>query len=115
MPSVVRVHADSEHCTAEYTILVRSDLKGHGLGWPLMELMIDYPRWRSAVHSQSAKRPPQRISAASLSRPNVLTKLVACSCTAAVWRSLVANLDFATQLAYVAINATESGPLWRGR
>jgi acetyltransferase len=42
--ALVRVHADSEHCTVEYTILVRSNLKGHGFGWLLMELMIDYPR-----------------------------------------------------------------------
>jgi acetyltransferase len=44
MLGVVRVHADSEYRTAEYAILVRSDLKGHGLGWQLMELMIDYAR-----------------------------------------------------------------------
>jgi acetyltransferase len=30
--------------TGEYAILLRSDLKGHGLGWKLMELMIDYAR-----------------------------------------------------------------------
>src|SRR5262249_3561950 len=41
---VVRIHADSEYRTAEYAILVRSDLKGHGLGWLLMELMIEYAR-----------------------------------------------------------------------
>jgi acetyltransferase len=41
---VVRLHADSEYRTAEYAILVRSDLKGHGLGWLLMELMIEYAR-----------------------------------------------------------------------
>jgi hypothetical protein len=41
MLGVVRVHADSEYCIAEYAILVRSDLKGHGLGWLLMELMIE--------------------------------------------------------------------------
>jgi len=34
---------------------------------------------------------------------------------AAVWRSLVANLDLATQLTYVPVNTVESGPLWRGR
>ena len=44
MLGVVRVHADSEYRTAEYAILVRSDLKGHGLGWMLMELMIEYAR-----------------------------------------------------------------------
>jgi acetyltransferase len=44
MLGVVRVHADSDYRTAEYAILVRSDLKGHGLGWLLMELMIEYAR-----------------------------------------------------------------------
>jgi acetyltransferase len=44
MLGVVRLHADSEYRTGEYAILVRSDLKGHGLGWLLMELMIEYAR-----------------------------------------------------------------------
>jgi RimJ/RimL family protein N-acetyltransferase len=44
MLGVVRIHADSEHRSGEYAILVRSDLKGHGLGWLLMELMIEYAR-----------------------------------------------------------------------
>jgi acetyltransferase len=44
MLGVVRIHADSEYRTAEYAIVVRSDLKGHGLGWLLMELMIEYAR-----------------------------------------------------------------------
>jgi len=40
----VRLHADANYETAEYAILVRSDLKGRGLGWRLMEIMIDYAR-----------------------------------------------------------------------
>lgn len=44
MLGVVRIHADSDYRAAEYAILVRSDLKGHGLGWLLMELMIEYAR-----------------------------------------------------------------------
>jgi len=44
MLGVVRIHANSEHRSGEYAILVRSDLKGHGLGWMLMELMIEYAR-----------------------------------------------------------------------
>jgi acetyltransferase len=42
MLGAVRIHADAEYQTGEYAILVRSDLKGHGLGWSLMELMIEY-------------------------------------------------------------------------
>ena len=41
---VVRLHADTAHVTGEYAILLRSDLKGHGLGWALMELMIAYAK-----------------------------------------------------------------------
>jgi acetyltransferase len=39
---VVRLHSDSRYETAEYAILLRSDLKGKGLGWALMQLLIDY-------------------------------------------------------------------------
>jgi acetyltransferase len=54
MLGVVRIHADSEYRTAEYAILVRSDLKGHGLGWLLMELMIEYARAEGlqSIHGQ---------------------------------------------------------------
>jgi acetyltransferase len=41
---VVRLHADPDHRNAEYAILLRSDCKGIGLGWALMELIIDYAR-----------------------------------------------------------------------
>jgi RimJ/RimL family protein N-acetyltransferase len=41
---VVRLHADAVHETAEYAILLRSDLKGRGLGWSLMQLMIEYAK-----------------------------------------------------------------------
>lgn len=41
---VVRLHADPERETGEYAILLRSDLKGQGLGWALMRLVIEYGR-----------------------------------------------------------------------
>lgn len=41
---VVRLHCDPDHQTGEYAILLRSDLKGRGLGWSLMEIIIDYAR-----------------------------------------------------------------------
>jgi acetyltransferase len=44
MLGVVRIHADSVYESGEYAILIRSDLKGRGLGWLLMELMIEYSR-----------------------------------------------------------------------
>jgi len=39
---VVRLHADAERESGEYAILLRSDLKGQGLGWALMKLVITY-------------------------------------------------------------------------
>ena len=45
MLGAVRLHADAEYDRGEYGILVRSDLKGHGLGWRLMKIMIEYARW----------------------------------------------------------------------
>jgi acetyltransferase len=44
MLGVVRLHADADYVSGEYAILVRSDLKGHGLGWLLMQLIIEYAR-----------------------------------------------------------------------
>ncbi|HLZ01169.1 MAG TPA: bifunctional acetate--CoA ligase family protein/GNAT family N-acetyltransferase [Bradyrhizobium sp.] len=41
---VVRIHSDSNYENAEYAILLRSDLKGRGLGWALMQLIIEYAR-----------------------------------------------------------------------
>jgi acetyltransferase len=41
---VVRLHADANYVSGEYAILIRSDFKGHGLGWSLMQLMIEYAR-----------------------------------------------------------------------
>jgi acetyltransferase len=39
---VVRMIADPDYSRGEYAILVRSDLKGRGLGWRLMQHLIDY-------------------------------------------------------------------------
>jgi acetyltransferase len=41
---VVRLHSDSHYEKAEYAVLLRSDLKGKGLGWALMQLLIEYAR-----------------------------------------------------------------------
>ncbi len=42
MLGVVRLHANADYDRGEYAVLVRSDLKSHGLGWLLMQMMIDY-------------------------------------------------------------------------
>lgn len=39
---VARLHSDSMYEQAEYAILLRSDLKGRGLGWALMQMLIEY-------------------------------------------------------------------------
>jgi acetyltransferase len=44
MLGVVRLHANANYDSGEYAILVRSDLKGGGLGWQLMQLIVDYAR-----------------------------------------------------------------------
>jgi acetyltransferase len=41
---VVMLHADPNHETAEFAILVRTDFKGRGLGTALMKLVIRYGR-----------------------------------------------------------------------
>jgi acetyltransferase len=41
---VARLHSDSRYEQAEYAILIASDLKGKGLGWALMQLLIKYAR-----------------------------------------------------------------------
>lgn len=42
----VRIHADPDNDRAEYGILVRSDMKGQGLGYGLMLEILDYARSR---------------------------------------------------------------------
>jgi acetyltransferase len=51
---VVRLHADPDHRNGEYAILLRSDRKGTGLGWALMELIIEYARKErlTRIHGQ---------------------------------------------------------------
>jgi acetyltransferase len=44
MLGVVRLHSDANYDSGEYAVLVRSDLKGRGLGWLLMQLIIEYTR-----------------------------------------------------------------------
>jgi len=41
---VARLSSDPEHETAEYALLVRSDLKGRGLGWAMLHRLIDFAR-----------------------------------------------------------------------
>ncbi|WP_298577427.1 bifunctional acetate--CoA ligase family protein/GNAT family N-acetyltransferase [uncultured Luteimonas sp.] len=45
MLGAVRLHADANYQAGEYGILVRSDLKGQGLGRQLMTIMIEVAGW----------------------------------------------------------------------
>jgi acetyltransferase len=42
--AVARLMADPDYTRAEYAVIVRSDLKGHGLGWQMMQHLIAYAR-----------------------------------------------------------------------
>ncbi len=44
MLGVVWLYSNSIHEIGEYAILLRSDLKGRGLGWDLMQLIIEYAK-----------------------------------------------------------------------
>jgi acetyltransferase len=46
MLGVARLHNNAADDAGEYAVVVRSDLKGHGLGWQLMQLIIDYAKSR---------------------------------------------------------------------
>ena len=41
---VVRIHSDSVYESGEYAILLKSELKGRGLGWALMQMIIEYAK-----------------------------------------------------------------------
>jgi acetyltransferase len=43
---VVRITADPDNVEAEYAVMVRSDMKGQGLGFALMTAIMDYARSR---------------------------------------------------------------------
>jgi len=44
MLGVVRLHLDRDRRGGEFAVIVRSAFKGHGLGWLLMQRIIEYAR-----------------------------------------------------------------------
>lgn len=44
MLGVVRLHLDADRRGGEFAVIVRSAFKGHGLGWLLMQRILDYAR-----------------------------------------------------------------------
>ncbi len=57
---VARALADSENIDAEFAVLIRSDLKGLGLGRVLMEKIIDYCRLRGTKQLSGMTMPTNR-------------------------------------------------------
>ncbi len=51
---VARMIADPDYTRAEYAVLVRSDLKGRGLGWRLMQHLIAYAKAEKLVELHGA-------------------------------------------------------------
>jgi RimJ/RimL family protein N-acetyltransferase len=47
MLGVVRLHDDPSGESAEFAILVRSRLKGHGVGWLLMQRMLEFSKHKN--------------------------------------------------------------------
>jgi RimJ/RimL family protein N-acetyltransferase len=62
---VVRLHTDESREAGEYAILLRSDLKGRGLGWALMQLIIEYGKFQGL----------QRINGQILQENSVMLKM----------------------------------------
>lgn len=44
LAGIGRLSCDPDHTIAEYALLVRTDLQGHGLGWALLTQVVDYAR-----------------------------------------------------------------------
>ncbi|APH74013.1 bifunctional acetate--CoA ligase family protein/GNAT family N-acetyltransferase [Aquibium oceanicum] len=44
LAGIGRLSSDPDHVSAEYALLVRTDLQGHGLGFALLRRIIDYAR-----------------------------------------------------------------------
>ncbi|RUW88851.1 GNAT family N-acetyltransferase [Mesorhizobium sp. M7A.F.Ca.US.011.01.1.1] len=44
LAGISRLSCDPDHAVAEYALLVRTDLQGHGLGWELLKQIVDYAK-----------------------------------------------------------------------
>lgn len=44
LAGISRLSCDPDHLSAEYALLVRSDLQGHGLGWELLRQIVAYAK-----------------------------------------------------------------------
>lgn len=64
MLGVARITADPDYVKGEYAVLVRSDLKGHGIGWELMRHLIAYARAEGLqeIHGEVLRENTQMLS-----------------------------------------------------
>jgi len=69
----VRLHADANCQNAEYAILVRSDLKSRGIGWLLMNMIIEY------AHSEGIGRIEGQVLRANTTMLAMCAELGFCS------------------------------------
>jgi acetyltransferase len=44
LAGISRLSCDPDRSVAEYALLVRTDLQGHGLGWELLRQIVDYAK-----------------------------------------------------------------------
>ena len=44
LAGIGRLSSDPDHAVAEFALLVRTDLQGHGLGWSLLNHIVDYAK-----------------------------------------------------------------------
>ena len=44
LAGIGRLSSDPDRAVAEYALLVRTDLQGHGLGWTLLRQIVDFAR-----------------------------------------------------------------------
>lgn len=60
---VSRYAADPGSARAEYAVMTRSDMKGHGIGFELMQMLIEYARSRSVseLYGQIMRNSPEMI------------------------------------------------------
>ena len=72
MMGAVRLHADANHETGEYGILLRSDLKGLGLGWELMRLMIEWAKVEGLARDRRAGAAREHHHARHVPQPRLL-------------------------------------------
>ena len=96
MWGVARLAADPDYLSAEYAVIVRSDLKGRGLGWTLMHHLIRYAESEGLrdLHGDvlAANERMLRMCRSLASRSKPILRILPCArcgsnCRSRRWRS----------------------------